>query len=150
MKHNQTIDGVPRKILTAILCELDEFNNRALVVELRGLLDREVITDDHFRQRIAFLTSEVHARANERDAALSELADLKNNPPQGEPFVWPSASPEDAAKGWSLSYGFLECVTDIAASKTGYSTSMEATEAVLLAAASIYAAQPAPVAIPKE
>lgn len=39
MTTNQTIDGVPRKILTTLLCELDEFNNRALAVELCALLD---------------------------------------------------------------------------------------------------------------
>ena len=32
---------------------------------------------DHLRQRIAFLTAEVHARAEERDAALERLADAE-------------------------------------------------------------------------
>jgi hypothetical protein len=82
---NQTIDGVPRELLERVLYDPSPRVQEQALDELRALLDREVITDDHLRQRIAFLTSEVHARANERDAALIEL---KLAQPQGEPVAW--------------------------------------------------------------
>lgn len=109
MTTNQTIDGVPRADLAEIYAQMVDYWERIdgewgscgmtvdeamdkgdlpALAKLRALLDREVITDDHLRQRIAFLTSEVHARANERDAALSELAELKATQPQGEPVAF--------------------------------------------------------------
>jgi len=39
MTSNQTIDGVSRRMLTALLCQVSEFHNRALVDELRALLE---------------------------------------------------------------------------------------------------------------
>ncbi len=39
MTTNQTIDGVSRRMLTALLCHVSELENRALVDELRALLD---------------------------------------------------------------------------------------------------------------
>lgn len=42
MDTNQTIDGVSRRMLTALLCQVSEFHNRALVDELRALLDAPV------------------------------------------------------------------------------------------------------------
>ena len=53
---------------------------------------------------------------------------------QGEPVAWPLASPEDADKGWTLDYRFIEQVERIASQHTDYTTSMEATEQVLIAA----------------
>lgn len=72
-------------------------------------------------------------------ATLAEPA-----PAQDERNNWPAASKEDAANGWILDYGFVERVTEIAASRTEYTTSMEATEQVLLAACEFLgAARPA-------
>ena len=61
-------------------------NFREMAVDLRGQLTavqselaalREELAEsgraDHLRQRIAFLTTEVHARANERDALQQRL-----------------------------------------------------------------------------
>src|SRR5690606_6211807 len=63
---------------------------------------------------------------------------------QGEPVVWPLASPEDADKGWTLDYHFIEQVERIASQHTDYTTSMEATEQVLIAASEVLrASQPA-------
>ncbi|RVD77068.1 hypothetical protein [Pseudomonas koreensis] len=43
MTNNPTIDGVPRRMLTALLCHVSEFENRALVDELRALLDAPAV-----------------------------------------------------------------------------------------------------------
>ncbi|EMT5600830.1 hypothetical protein WMR28_006699, partial [Pseudomonas aeruginosa] len=45
----------------------------------------------------------------------------------------PEASEQEKEQGWTLDYRFVERVTDLAASRTEYTTSMEATEQVLLA-----------------
>lgn len=60
------------------------------------------------------------------------------------PEGWPKATPNDAALGWTLDYQFLARVTAAASQKTEYSTSMEATEQVLIAALGMLAAAPQP------
>ncbi|QEM42872.1 hypothetical protein HWC62_gp89 [Pseudomonas phage PA8P1] len=55
----------------------------------------------------------------------------------------PEASEQEKEQGWTLDYRFVERVTDLAASRTEYTTSMEATEQVLLAARELLAAAPA-------
>ena len=62
MTTNQTIDGVSRRMLTALLCHVSELENRALVDELRALLDKEVTGDSRAPQ------------------------------PQGEPVAWKTGS----------------------------------------------------------
>ncbi|HCF4116095.1 TPA: hypothetical protein NIE12_000940 [Pseudomonas aeruginosa] len=54
----------------------------------------------------------------------------------------PEASEQEKEQGWTLDYSFVERVTDLAASRTEYTTSMEATEQVLLAARELLAAAP--------
>ncbi|HDQ4589745.1 TPA: hypothetical protein P9G21_004680 [Pseudomonas aeruginosa] len=54
----------------------------------------------------------------------------------------PEASEQEKELGWTLDYRFVERVTDLAASRTEYTTSMEATEQVLLAARELLAAAP--------
>lgn len=54
----------------------------------------------------------------------------------------PEASEQEKEQGWTLDYRFVERVTDLAASRTEYTTSMEATEQVLLAARELLAAAP--------
>ncbi|WP_377748614.1 hypothetical protein [Pseudomonas aeruginosa] len=54
----------------------------------------------------------------------------------------PEASEQEKEQGWTLDYRFVERVTDLAASRTEYTTSMEATEQVLLAARELLAAVP--------
>ncbi|EPT3122369.1 hypothetical protein ACVQEB_004607 [Pseudomonas aeruginosa] len=71
---------------------------------------------------------------------------------QGKPFYAapvaqaqhsvPEASEQEKEQGWTLDYRFVERVTDLAASRTEYTTSMEATEQVLLAARELLAAAP--------
>lgn len=107
MITNQTIDGVPRALLQSLYTDTVQQwglgGNAA--GKLRALLEREVITDDHLRQRIAFLTSEVHARAEERDSALHELQELKAAQPQSEPVEYQSRTrplwrAEDGERAW--------------------------------------------------
>ncbi|HFX0620151.1 TPA: hypothetical protein ACXNZ0_006564, partial [Pseudomonas aeruginosa] len=54
----------------------------------------------------------------------------------------PEASEQEKEQGWTLDYRFVELVTEIAASRTEFTTSMEATEQVLLAARELLAAAP--------
>lgn len=54
----------------------------------------------------------------------------------------PEASEQEKEQGWNLDYRFVERVTDLAASRTEYTTSMEATEQVLLAARELLASAP--------
>ncbi|HEY8355259.1 MAG TPA: hypothetical protein VIK69_09630, partial [Methylophilaceae bacterium] len=103
---------------------------------------------------IAAQAAEIEALRAERDALKAEnerlheqlrLA-LRDAAPavQGEPIAWPLASPEEAGKGWTLDYRFLEQVERIASQHTDYTTSMEATEQVLIAANVVLrASQPA-------
>lgn len=56
------------------------------------------------------------------------------------PTGWPRASISDSCLGWILDYKFLEKVEQLAKSRTEYSTSMEATEQVLIAALEVLAA----------
>src|SRR5690606_29130913 len=80
-------------------------------------------------------------RAMLREAADALEADRKR---RGEPVAWPLASPEDADKGWTRDYRFIEQVERIASQHTDYTTSMEATEQVLIAANEVLrASQPA-------
>lgn len=65
----------------------------------------------------------VHVPGPEQPAAVDD-----------EPVAWPLASPEEADKGWTLDYRFIEQVERIASQRTDYTTSMEATEQVLIAA----------------
>lgn len=67
------------------------------------------------------------------DAALSTA-----EPESG----WPIASKKESASGWTLDYKFLERVTSLAASRTEFTTSLEATEQVLIAAREVRAAAP--------
>lgn len=60
---------------------------------------------------------------------------------QAVPQGWPRATKGQRDLGWTLECKFLERVTDLAASRTDYSTSMEATEQVLIAALEVLAAQ---------
>lgn len=62
---------------------------------------------------------------------------------QAVPQGWPRAAKDQRDQGWTLEYRFLERVTDLAAPRTEYSTSMEATEQVLIAALEVLAAAPA-------
>ncbi len=55
---------------------------------------------------------------------------------------WPIASKNESASGWTLDYKFLERVTSLAASRTEYTTSLEATEQILIAAREVGAAAP--------
>ncbi len=66
---------------------------------------------------------------------------LSGAPSQAQHSV-PEASEQEKEQGWTLDYRFVERVTDLAASRTEYTTSMEATEQVLLAARELLAAAP--------
>ena len=72
-------------------------------------------------------------------------------PQSAESVAWPLASKEEADIGWTLDYCFLEQVEKVASQRTDYTTSMEATEQVLIAAAEVLGApQPAePVKVPR-
>lgn len=78
MTNNPTIDGVSRELLEQIHKEL---TSGAVSIgtgaKVRTLLDREVITDDHLRQRIAFLTSEVPAKSDVNAVLQSTIARLE-------------------------------------------------------------------------
>lgn len=63
--------------------------------------------------------------------------------PAAQAWQVPDASAQDKVLGWTLDYRFVERVTELAASRTEYSTSMEATEQVLLAARELLDAAPA-------
>lgn len=63
---------------------------------------------------------------------------------QGEPVVWPLASKEEADIGWTINYRFLEQVEKIARQRTDFTTSMEAAEQILIAAAELLSAAPQP------
>ncbi|QBI81040.1 hypothetical protein [Pseudomonas phage vB_Pae_BR141b] len=54
----------------------------------------------------------------------------------------PEASEQEKEQGWNIDYRFVERVTDLAASRTEYTTNIEATEQVLLAARELLAAAP--------
>ena len=58
------------------------------------------------------------------------------------PTGWPRASISVSRLGWTLDYKFLQKVEQLAKSRTEYSTSMEATEQVLIAALEVLAAAP--------
>lgn len=78
MTNNPTIDGVSRELLNQIYFELYAGTpSIATLAAIRALLDREVITDDHLRQRIAFLTSEIHAQSDANAALQSTIAQLQ-------------------------------------------------------------------------
>lgn len=74
MTNNPTIDGVSRELIKGLM----HFAPNILANELRALLDREVITDDHLRKRIAFLTSEIHAQSDVRADLQSTIAQLED------------------------------------------------------------------------
>lgn len=80
MTTNQTINGVPHKMLTAILCKLDEFNNRALVGELRALLDAPVNPLSELEV--------LRAAVKELEAMRDARVDAKLAQAQGEPVAW--------------------------------------------------------------
>jgi hypothetical protein len=84
--------------------------------------------------------SDLRQLVAERDRLRARLAEIEGQ----EPVAWPLASPEDADKGWTLDYRFIEQVERIASQHTDYTTSMEATEQVLIAANEVLrASQPA-------
>lgn len=55
------------------------------------------------------------------------------------PTGWPRASISVSRLGWTLDYKFLQKVEQLAKSRTEFSTSMEATEQVLIAALEVLA-----------
>lgn len=80
MTNNPTIDGVSRVLIENAANYMEGSASAQVNIwcrELRALLDREVITDDHLRQRIAFLTSEIHAQSDVRAALQSTIAQLQ-------------------------------------------------------------------------
>lgn len=88
---------------------------------------------------------EEHVAALARQPAAGEVDDDGRDAPaqatQAVPQGWPRATKGQRDQGWTLEYRFLERVTDLAASRTEYSTSMEATEEVLIAALEVLATQ---------
>src|SRR5690606_14909610 len=84
--------------------------------------------------------------APQQPAAVEVDDDGRDAPAQATQAVpqgWPRATKGQRDQGWTLEYRFLERVTDLAAPRTEYSTSMEATEQVLIAALEALAQQPA-------
>lgn len=73
--------------------------------------------------------NEAHAKL----AGLYEAAQAQHSVPE--------ASEQEKEQGWTLDYRFVELVTEIAASRMEFTTSMEATEQVLLAARELLAAE---------
>lgn len=69
-------------------------------------------------------------------------APMRVAPAAQPPAGWPRASISDSCLGWILDYKFLDKVESIARIRTGYSTSMEATEQVLIAALEVLATAP--------
>lgn len=69
-----------------------------------------------------------HGAAKERTVRLAAMLAL------------PLASKEESDLGWILDYHFLDQVEKLARQRTDYTTSMEAAEQVLIAAAEILAA----------
>lgn len=66
---------------------------------------------------------------------------------QAQPVVsegWPKATKECSDIGWTLDYVFLDKVTKLAGSRTDSTTSMEATEQVLIAAVELLVAASTP------
>ena len=92
MSHNQTIDGVPRKLLTSLLAWLERANERigdgdiAEYVELRALLDADKVNN---RQMGLVQFVEAHPI---KPAAR----------PQGEPVAWQHRVTAGPQTGWSL------------------------------------------------
>lgn len=79
-------------------------------------------------------------KAKKIAAALSAAQAAPAQAAQAVPEGWPRAAKDHRDQGWTLEYRFLERVTDLAAPRTEYSTSMEATEQVLIAALEVLAA----------
>lgn len=83
----------------------------------------------------------------QRSPALWDISqqgeDLLEAPVAQAQHSVPEASEQEKEQGWTLDYRFVERVTELAASRTEYTTSMEATEQVLLAARELLAAAPA-------
>ncbi|WP_328990358.1 hypothetical protein PCP69_18435 [Pseudomonas aeruginosa] len=112
---------------------------------------------DAYRGRNIYDEDKVYANWNAYRSALDEIKDvfqqidwdaeneladmLAAAPARGQHSV-PEASEQEKEQGWTLDYRFVERVTDLAASRTEYTTSMEATEQVLLAARELLAAAP--------
>lgn len=98
-----------------------------------------------------YLAADVDAAIEALQAEIERLHEqlrlaLRDAAPavRGEPVAWPLASLEEADKGWTLDYRFIEQVERIASQHTDYATSMEATEQVLIAANEVLrASQPA-------
>ncbi|WP_445677222.1 hypothetical protein ACUDPR_17295 [Pseudomonas aeruginosa] len=80
--------------------------------------------------------------AEEFDLFVQRLLDSCAAPVAQAQHSAPEASEQEKEQGWTLDYRFVERVTDLAASRTEYNTSMEATEQVLLAARELLAAAP--------
>lgn len=69
--------------------------------------------------------------------AYVSVTERTANPP-----AWPVASHEESSQGWTLGYEFLTKVEALSRNRTEYSTSMEATEQVLIAALEVLAVAP--------
>lgn len=94
--------------------------------------------------KVQAATDELRASLAQQPAAVEVDDDGRDAPAQATQAVpqgWPRAAKGQRDLGWTLEYRFLERVTDLAASRTEYSTSMEATEQVLIAALEVLAAQ---------
>ncbi|WP_319126749.1 hypothetical protein [Pseudomonas aeruginosa] len=116
---------------------------RAEIAMLRSYeAEWELLLNEHEQQRDAALArveqqERTIAGMNEAHAKLAGLYEAA----QAQHSV-PEASEQEKEQGWTLDYRFVERVTELAASRTEYTTSMEATEQVLLAARELLAAAP--------
>ncbi|WP_191985360.1 hypothetical protein [Pseudomonas aeruginosa] len=126
----------------------------ARVEELELKLDKSDYAYDNDRIHMRGLAARAIARAKvfddgsdgaDAESARSVVAILREllavGPAQAQHSV-PEASEQEKEQGWTLDYRFVERVTELAASRTEYTTSMEATEQVLLAARELLAAAP--------
>ncbi|MDV2243522.1 hypothetical protein RY185_17010 [Pseudomonas aeruginosa] len=121
----------------------------ARVAELEGQSGIEFVYDSDELVAVprGLLGAACHAIDKKRDAprTIAKLREYARGLPapvaQAQHSV-PEASEQEKEQGWNLDYRFVERVTDLAASRTEYTTSMEATEQVLLAARELLASAP--------
>ncbi|WP_338513452.1 hypothetical protein VRC24_17215 [Pseudomonas poae] len=131
MSQNQTIDGVPRKLLTSLLAWLERANERngdgdiAEYVELRALLDADKVNN---RQMGLVQFVEAHPI---KPAAR----------PQGEPVAWAN---------WKVgSKSYVPYRTVGEARRCVEASEISATQNGPYRVVPLYAEQPAPVAVPE-
>lgn len=127
-----------RSLLNSLLCYVERDINR--MRSDRDKSDNKEIYD----RSISLAMERLKAAQNAvftTEPGCDTAVELAAQTTQAQHSV-PEASEKEKEQGWTLDYRFVERVTELAASQTEYTTSMEATEQVLLAALELLAAAP--------